>query len=72
MDIVEGKAGPVGYDLALVEGKVKISLSAGVEGVDASLSVAVDAGHFLDKLKALIPGQIDDAIIDALKAAFLK
>lgn len=72
-EIVKGDAGPVSYDLELIEGKIKVSVgSAKLEGVEIGLSVSVDAGHFLDKLKVLIPGSIDDAVIDALKAAFLK
>lgn len=72
-ELLKGDAGPVSYDLELVEGKVKISVgSSKLQGVDVSLAVAVDASLFLDKLKGMIPGQIDDAIIDALKAAFLK
>lgn len=72
MEIVEGKAGPVGYDLELVEGKLQIKLSVGVEGVAASLVASIEPGHFLDKLKAVIPSQIDDAIIEVLKAALVK
>jgi hypothetical protein len=73
MDLVKGDAGPVSYDLELVEGKLKISVgSAKLEGVEVALAVSVDASHFLDKLKGIIPGTIDDAVIDALKAAFLK
>lgn len=72
-ELVKGDVGPVSYDLELVEGKIKISVgSAKLEGVDVALSVSVNASLFLDKLKVIIPGTIDDAVIDAIKAAFLK
>lgn len=72
-ELLKGDAGPVSYDLELIEGKLKISVgSMKLEGVEAGLSVSVDVSHFLDKLKAVIPGQIDDAVIEALKLAFLK
>ncbi len=72
-ELVKGDVGPVAYDLELVEGKIKISVgSAKLEGVNVALEVSVDASLFLDKLKGIIPGQIDDAVIEVLKAAFLK
>lgn len=72
-EIVKGDAGPVSYDLEFVDGKIKISVgSAKLQGVDVALAVAVDASFFLDKLKSVIPGEIDDAVIEALKGAFLK
>jgi len=71
MDLVDGKAGPVDYDLELVGANLKLVVGSQAEGVSASLVVLVEPGHFLDKLKALIPGKIDDAVIDVLKAAFL-
>lgn len=72
-DLIQGEAGPVSYDLALVEGKLIVTVgSAKLEGVAVNVSVSVDATHFLDKLAALIPGKIDDAVIEAIKAAFLK
>ena len=40
------------------------------KGVDAGLYVDVSPEYFLDKLKAAIPGEVDDKIIDMLKLAF--
>jgi hypothetical protein len=40
------------------------------KGVGAQMGVNVSPDYFLDQLKLAIPGQIDDAIIDVLKAAF--
>jgi hypothetical protein len=60
-------------DLSLADGKVTISVSAHaeVDGVKAESknSVVVDGGMLLDKLAALIPGAVDDAVITVLKAA---
>lgn len=72
-DLVKEALGPVNLDLALENGKVKLMVGSDkLSGVDMELSVLVDAKLFLDKLKGLIPGEIDDAIITALEAAFLK
>jgi len=42
------------------------------KGGGAELKVFVSAEYFLDKLAEAIPGQIDDLIIAALKAALIK
>lgn len=69
-DLLKGDMGPVAYDLAIEGGKLKVSLgSQKLNGVDVELSVSLDASLLLDKLKALIPGSIDDVVIDAIKAA---
>lgn len=70
--IAEGNIGSVGkYDVEFKDGEVvaEISAEAGVAKFSAKLtldgkSVAI-AG--LEYLKAKIPGQIDDAIINALE-----
>mgnify|MGYP003510056286 CR=1 FL=1 len=60
------------------EGKVDIKLANGklyligkYDGAqaDAELSVGIEVDMFIDQLKAKIPGQIDDAILEVLKAA---
>lgn len=72
-ELVGGKIGEkVGYSLELVEGNLKLSGKFDGPGVDVELAIISEPSVFLDKLKAVIPGQIDDAIIDALKGAFLK
>ena len=70
MDIVQGQVGPeASYDLKMEGGQLK--LSANYKGVQAgaSASISVEPGLFLDKLKALIPGQLDDALIELVKGA---
>ena len=71
-DLADVKLGSIGdLKLSLVEAKLKIEVIANVDGVAASIAVAVSPRFFLDKLKAAIPGTIDDAVINALEAAFL-
>lgn len=69
-------SGPIGaeasYDVKLVEGKLVIVAKYDGAETDAELKVAIDAGLFMDKLAALIPGTIDDAIIAVIKGALLK
>lgn len=62
-----GKEGKV--DIKLANGK--LYLIGGYDGVDldAKLEVGIEVDVLFDKLKAKIPGQIDDAIIEVLKAA---
>lgn len=61
-----------GLDLAFVEKKLRLTISYDGKGVDAGVYADVDPEYFLDKLKAAIPGEIDDTVIDLLKAALLK
>lgn len=72
-DLVAGELGPEAkYDVKIVEGKVIMAIKYDGVETDAELVVKIDAGLFLDKLAAAIPGQIDDAIIAVLKGALLK
>ncbi len=70
MDLAQGQIGSeASYDVKLTNGKLVLTASyAGLEA-GASVSVSVEPGLFLDKLKAVIPGQIDDAVIELLKNA---
>jgi len=68
--IVEKELGEVGdLKVEVVAGKILVSVSAAKPGAQADLKVNLDPDHFLDKLAAAIPGQIDDAVINMLKAA---
>lgn len=72
-DLVAGELGPEAtYDVKLVEGKLVIAAKYDGAETDAELKVAIDAGLFVDKLAALIPGTIDDVIIAVIKGALLK
>ena len=56
-------------DLSLENGKLKLSVKYAGKGGDATVSAALNPDYFLDKLAAAIPGGIDDAVINILKAA---
>lgn len=62
----------LGYKLEMVDGKLKLSLNYDGKGAEAGMSVSLEPSYFLDKLAALIPGQIDDMVIAAIKAALAK
>lgn len=71
-DIIAGDIGASGkYDLDLIDNKLKLSISYDGPGVDGGAFVIVDPADLLDKLADAIPGEIDDAVINALKGAFL-
>lgn len=72
-ELAAGELGPEAkYDVKIVEGKVVMAIKYDGVETDAELVVKIDAGLFLDKLAAAIPGQIDDAIIAVLRGALLK
>lgn len=69
-DIIKGNIGSEGsYDVDFVGGKLIVNLNyVGNEaGVGLVASIGIDV--LLDKVKEKIPGQIDDAVLDLLKAA---
>ncbi len=71
MDIEKtGAIGPEGsWKMAFKDGKVILSAKHVHASGEASIELMEDAAYFLDLLAKSIPGQIDDAIIAALKAA---
>lgn len=71
MDLAQGNLGAeVVYELDLVDGKLVLNVGYDGKQADANVIVKLEPGLFLDKLAALIPGKIDDAIIAMLKQAF--
>ncbi len=62
---------PIGTEGELVvtvsAGKIKMTAVHNHESGSASVTLEQDAGYFLDKLKAVIPGVFDDAIIELAK-----
>ncbi len=57
------------FDIKVVAGKLVLAVSYDGAQVDAGISVAIDSDAFLDKLAALIPGQLDDLVISGVKVA---
>lgn len=72
MDLAKGDIGPEAkYDVVFTEGKLRAELKyAGVMG-GAGLYVEVGADQVVEAIKAAIPGKVDDAVLDVLKAALL-
>lgn len=73
MDLVEKDLGKeLKLKLDFTSGKLQLGVILDSEGVDVGVNVAVDSDYFLDLLADAIPGEVDDAIIEMLKAAFKK
>src|SRR6188508_1810609 len=53
--------------MKLEGGKVILGLEYAGKQASAGLSVSMDVEQYLDLLKGIIPGQIDDAVIDVLE-----
>lgn len=56
-------------EVSFKEGKAIIAVKYDGKGADASVSIALEAGYFIDKITAAIPGDWDDALGEMLKAA---
>jgi hypothetical protein len=70
VDLAQGQVGPEAkYKLSLESGKLMISMDYDGVQADASLAIKLEVDMFIDQLKALIPGKIDDMIFDLLKGA---
>lgn len=69
-DLVQKDIGGEGeLVLKIKDGNLLISVMHDGKGSGGGLEYVVKTDYFLDKLAALIPGQIDDAIINIMKAA---
>ena len=67
--LVEFSRGEADLDLALIDGKLRLTVGYDGKGVDAGIYVDVEPSYFLDKLKNAIPGKFDDVIIDLIDGA---
>lgn len=68
-DLVAGNIGPeASYDIALKGSKVELTVKYAGQLGGVGLVLDLDAKGFLEKLKALIPGTIDDAIINIVES----
>lgn len=64
------KLGNADLDITVLPGgKVRLEVKYDGKGVDGGAFVEVEASVFAEKLKAAIPGKIDDVIIDGLLKA---
>lgn len=70
MDVIDGKIGAEGqFDIKIEQGVVKFTAAHASKGAELGAFANVSVEYFLDKLKAAIPGPVDDVIIDVLKGA---
>lgn len=68
-ELANVKKGEGQLELKIEDGKVKLIISYDGQQADASLTVSLSIEEYLDMLKAAIPGDIDDTIIDLIKVA---
>ncbi len=66
---ITGKTGDFGYEIDIIDRKIKMSLKFDGPGIDAEGAIYLEVDHFMDMLAKAIPGQIDDAILGAIKGA---
>lgn len=72
-EIVKGAIGDKGaYDVAFKAGKLVAKIDANLGVCSAGVVIEVSIDDVIDAIKAAIPGQIDDAVLDLLKAALAK
>ena len=68
--LVEGELGSEAvYELKWEEGELKLTFGYDGKGIDAGVYVNLGGEYFLDKLAAAIPGELDDSVINLIKAA---
>lgn len=70
--LVDKQFGETDLDLVWDGEKNCLKLTFGYDGkgVNAGVYVDIESDYFLDKLAKAIPGEVDDAVIGMLKAAF--
>jgi len=70
MDLHDQPLGSEGeLKLELKEGKLLLHVNHNSKGMSAGLELNIDPDYFMDKLAEAIPGKIDDAILEMIKAA---
>lgn len=73
MKLVEEKLGSEGeFAIEIVQGVLKVSLNHLHASGKAGVLLEQDAGYFMDKLAAAIPGTLDDALLAIVKDALKK
>lgn len=70
MDLVKGDIGPEAkYDVKFEDGKLKLGVSYEGALAGSSVEVHVGAKQVLEALKKVIPGVVDDVVLDAASKA---
>jgi hypothetical protein len=68
--LIEKELGKDGsLKLELVNGDINFTILYSVDGVAGNVGIVISSDVLLDKLAELIPGKVDDAIFNILKAA---
>jgi hypothetical protein len=67
MDVIEKDLGAAKLDVKLENKQLIIEVTYAIDAVGASAKVTVDAHLLLQKIKDLIPGNIDNVVIDILE-----
>ena len=69
-EIIGGEIGSeADYSLSLEGGKLKLEIIYAGGAADAGISLSLNPDYLLDKLAAVIPGEIDDAVFAIIKGA---
>jgi len=70
MPLAEGMVGPeTKYTLEFKDGKLIMGIHYDGTQADASLVIGLEAEMFLDMLAEAIPGKLDNAVFNVIKAA---
>lgn len=71
--IAEGKIGAVGkYDVEFKGGSLVLEIAAEAGPGSVGLKVEVSSAQVIDAIEKAIPGQLDDMVLELLKAALGK
>lgn len=71
-DLMNIQKGEAKLSMKIEDLKVKVSLEYDGKQADAKLEVSLGIDEYLEMLKGAIKGDVDDMIIDGLKALLLK
>jgi len=71
-DLINIQKGEAKLSMKIEDLKVKVSLEYDGKQADAKLEVSLGIDEYLEMLKGAIKGDVDDMIIDGLKALLLK
>ena len=70
MEIVKGSLGPeAGYEVKFEGGKFVVGINYAGAELGGGLNIALDIDMVINAIEKAIPGQIDDAVLNLVKAA---
>lgn len=71
-DLLNMQKGEAKLSMKVEDLKVKVALEYDGKQADAKLEISLSVDEYLEMLKGAIDGEVDDMIIDGLKALLLK